>query len=273
MNEREELLGCPFCGSCRVGMASSIEATEWGVICSDCGASCSTSCETHDDAVAAWNRRIPAPAQRPTDPLYDSRNPNHGRIGGLIGPAAAQGSEALPAEWMRLAILKYLSVFDACGGSESVDAEAFAAARHGLREAAAEAPARIPMSKAPKDAGGDHAFDISLKTRAYWDDELKRWVLVYPLKMDYVPPHASYLGPARTTSSVPSTECDCGFSAEVCKTNPCMRKKMATSGLNPDAKYPNVGSPSSVDAHLGESWRCLRCGTVDAFGPVSAEKK
>lgn len=57
------LLPCPFCGSNRVGMASSIEATEWGVLCSDCGSSCSTSCETHADAVAAWNLRTGGVAQ------------------------------------------------------------------------------------------------------------------------------------------------------------------------------------------------------------------
>jgi hypothetical protein len=39
--------------------------------------------------------------------------------------------------------------------------------------------------------------------------------------------------------------CDCGFSAQVCKTNPCMRKKMATSGLNPGAKYPYCGADAS----------------------------
>lgn len=52
-----ELLPCPFCGGSRVGMGSSIAATEWSVICSDCGASCSASCESHDDAIASWNTR------------------------------------------------------------------------------------------------------------------------------------------------------------------------------------------------------------------------
>jgi len=65
--ETGTLLPCPFCGSSRVGMGSSIDATDWGVICSDCGASCSTSCETHDDAVASWNTRKPSLAPTPAD--------------------------------------------------------------------------------------------------------------------------------------------------------------------------------------------------------------
>jgi hypothetical protein len=57
-----ELLGCPFCGSSRVGMASSIDATDWGVLCSECGSSCSTTCENEEDTIASWNRRA-TPAQ------------------------------------------------------------------------------------------------------------------------------------------------------------------------------------------------------------------
>lgn len=29
----------------------------------------------------------------------------------------------------------------------------------------------------------------------------------------------------------------------------------------------------TAQASLGASWQCLRCGTVDAFGPVSTEEK
>lgn len=61
------LLPCPFCGGSRVGMASSIDATEWGVLCSDCGSSCSTSCDSHDEAVTSWNRRSGVPAQAKPD--------------------------------------------------------------------------------------------------------------------------------------------------------------------------------------------------------------
>lgn len=48
-----------------------------------------------------------------------------------------------------------------------------------------------------------------------------------------------------------SANCDCGFSAEICKTNPCMRKKMATSGLVPEAKYPYCGTESAAQSDEG----------------------
>jgi hypothetical protein len=35
--------------------------------------------------------------------------------------------------------------------------------------------------------------------------------------------------------------CDCGFTAEACRANHCQRKKVATSGLVPDAKWPDTG--------------------------------
>jgi hypothetical protein len=39
--------------------------------------------------------------------------------------------------------------------------------------------------------------------------------------------------------------CDCGFSAADCRTNPCYRKKVATSGLAPDASYPYCGDDAA----------------------------
>ncbi len=50
-------------------------------------------------------------------------------------------------------------------------------------------------------------------------------------------------------ASEAGSNCDCGFSAEACAANHCMRKKLATSGLKPDAKYPDTGtsSPSSTN--------------------------
>lgn len=41
------------------------------------------------------------------------------------------------------------------------------------------------IENAPKD-GREVLFPIEFTGRAYWDDELKRWVLSYPLHMDFV---------------------------------------------------------------------------------------
>lgn len=41
------------------------------------------------------------------------------------------------------------------------------------------------IENAPKD-GSDVLFPIAFIGRAYWDAELNRWVLVYPVHMDYV---------------------------------------------------------------------------------------
>jgi hypothetical protein len=48
------------------------------------------------------------------------------------------------------------------------------------------------MDTAPKD-GTVRRFEFSFRTRAFWDDELDRWVLVFPLRVDYLPSHARYL--------------------------------------------------------------------------------
>lgn len=45
--------------------------------------------------------------------------------------------------------------------------------------------------------------------------------------------------------------CDCGFSAEVCATNPCMRKKVHRAGLTPGSKWPDTGSPSVSRSSAG----------------------
>ncbi len=45
----------------------------------------------------------------------------------------------------------------------------------------------------------------------------------------------------------PSKTCECGFSTEVCATNPCMRKKVHLAGLTPDSKWPD-GAPIAVSA-------------------------
>jgi hypothetical protein len=38
--------------------------------------------------------------------------------------------------------------------------------------------------------------------------------------------------------------CDCGFAADACGTNPCMRKKIHLAGLTPGSKWPNTGQPA-----------------------------
>lgn len=44
---------------------------------------------------------------------------------------------------------------------------------------------RTDIENAPKD-GSDVLFPIEFIGRAYWDGELKRWVLAYPIHLDYV---------------------------------------------------------------------------------------
>lgn len=48
---------CPFCGSTEVAIGSSHKKTQWAVICSKCGASCSLYCESEQDAITSWNTR------------------------------------------------------------------------------------------------------------------------------------------------------------------------------------------------------------------------
>jgi Lar family restriction alleviation protein len=78
---RGELLACPFCGSTRVGIGASQDdpATQWSVICSGCGSSCSLYCETEQEAVASWNTRAaPVPqcdAEAPKPMLRGQSHP------------------------------------------------------------------------------------------------------------------------------------------------------------------------------------------------------
>lgn len=44
---------------------------------------------------------------------------------------------------------------------------------------------RTDIENAPKD-GSEVLFPVEFVGRAYWDDGLKRWVLVFPIHMDYV---------------------------------------------------------------------------------------
>ena len=41
--------------------------------------------------------------------------------------------------------------------------------------------------------------------------------------------------------SEPMGTCDCGFPADECGANPCMRKKVHLAGLTPESKWPNTG--------------------------------
>jgi hypothetical protein len=52
-----------------------------------------------------------------------------------------------------------------------------------------------------------------------------------------------------------SMACECGFSREVCATNPCMRKKVHLAGLTPGSKWPEgapIGEAQNTDR---EVWR------------------
>jgi hypothetical protein len=54
----------------------------------------------------------------------------------------------------------------------------------------------MSITTAPRD-GSIHVFEISFVAQAFWDDDLRRWVLVREIDMDYVPADAKYLGPLR----------------------------------------------------------------------------
>lgn len=67
MNEasRINLLPCPFCGSEKINVGSTLdddsEQEQWAVVCSDCGSSCSCYCDSEQVAIREWNTRAPAP--------------------------------------------------------------------------------------------------------------------------------------------------------------------------------------------------------------------
>lgn len=46
----------------------------------------------------------------------------------------------------------------------------------------------------------------------------------------------------QSEESEPIGTCDCGFSADECGANPCMRKKVHLAGLTPESKWPNTGT-------------------------------
>lgn len=52
---------------------------------------------------------------------------------------------------------------------------------------------------APKD-GNTHLFELKYRVPAFWDQELDRWVLNYPIKMEYLPARAKYIGPGLVTN-------------------------------------------------------------------------
>lgn len=63
------------------------------------------------------------------------------------------------------------------------------------------APVGKPIAEAPRD-GTEQAFEVKFSARAFWDEESKRWVLSYPLNLEYLPSHSRYLGPARINGAV-----------------------------------------------------------------------
>ncbi len=69
------------------------------------------------------------------------------------------------------------------------------------------------------------------------------------------------------------TKCECGFLASACRTNPCYRKKTATSGLVPNAKYPDLGhlpatrAVSEIDAELLDTKNKIIALIREGFDP------
>lgn len=48
------------------------------------------------------------------------------------------------------------------------------------------------VSEAPKD-GSNCWFHVALKLQAFWCDDAKRWVLTYPLNLEYLPTQADHM--------------------------------------------------------------------------------
>ena len=103
----------------------------------------------------------------------------------------------------------------------------------------------VKSGKAPKPAaGGDHgaprkAPQRRTKPRAGGQDQEPAGICnsngIYRLteKGFHALPGGHMTAPA---------ECDCGFSAEVCATNPCLRKKTHLAGMTPGSQWPDTGS-------------------------------
>lgn len=68
MNEREELLACPFCGGKPFLHGPDNPGHEYWISCQSCQAS-STMRSNFEATKAAWNARTGSPAQPPEQPL------------------------------------------------------------------------------------------------------------------------------------------------------------------------------------------------------------
>jgi len=55
IKEPKETKPCPFCGG--FGRVYQRDAFEWFVECDECD-SCGHLCDTEDEAITAWNRRV-----------------------------------------------------------------------------------------------------------------------------------------------------------------------------------------------------------------------
>lgn len=58
--------------------------------------------------------------------------------------------------------------------------------------------------------------------------------------------------------------CECGFSVEVCATNPCMRKKVHSAGLTPGSKWPEAAPigkriEDTATSHEAKPFMMLSC--------------
>jgi hypothetical protein len=65
--------------------------------------------------------------------------------------------------------------------------------------------------------------------------------------------------------------CDCGFSAEDCATNPCVRKKVHLAGMTPNSKWPNTGVPAQEAAGKPVAWRIVPEDTLFLLGATISD--
>lgn len=64
---------------------------------------------------------------------------------------------------------------------------------------------RTDIENAPKD-GSDVLFPIEFVGRAFWDAEMRRWVLAYPIHLDYVNAPSRFQLPKAQRANLSSVE-------------------------------------------------------------------
>jgi hypothetical protein len=66
---------------------------------------------------------------------------------------------------------------------------------------------RTDIESAPKD-GSEVLFPIEIIARAFWCPDQCRWVLTYPVRMDYVTAPSRFALPKAQPAALPSHKCE-----------------------------------------------------------------